>query len=108
MSIVCGFTGILSADAVKRQSKNGKDWVSLSVKVGNGPNTQWINTSVFGNDVANVADLKAGASIYIEGTIELRRWENHAGHKMAGLSAVATFCRPIDLRAKSKREGNAS
>lgn len=104
MTIICGFTGILSADAIKRRSKAGNDWVSLNVKTGSGPNTQWVNTSIFGDDVSSVADLKAGAAVFIEGTIELRRWENHAGHKMAGLSAVATVCRPIDLRSKSKRE----
>ena len=41
---------------------------------------------------------------YSEARLVLRRWENLGGHKMRGLSDVATFCRPIDLKAKPKRE----
>jgi single-stranded DNA-binding protein len=104
MSILCGFAGSLTADAITRTSAAGKDWTSLNVKVGDGKNTQWVNCAVFGDDAVNVAELKEGAAVYVEGRIELRRWENHGGHKMSGLSCTASFCRPIDLRAKPKRE----
>jgi single-stranded DNA-binding protein len=104
MSIICGFTGTLSGDAVNRTSSGGKNWTSLNVRVGAGKQTQWCSVAVFGDDAANIAPLKEGAAVYVEGRLELRRWENHGGHKMSGLSVVATFCRPIELRAKSKRE----
>jgi single-stranded DNA-binding protein len=104
MSILCGFTGVLTADAIKRTSAAGKDWTSLNVKIGDGKSSQWCNVAVFGDDAANVATLKAGAAVFVEGRIELRRWENHGGHKMAGLSVAASFCRPIDLRAKKREQ----
>jgi single-stranded DNA-binding protein len=104
MSILCGFVGTLTADAIKRTSAAGKDWTALNVKIGDGKSTQWCSIAVFGDDAANVRALKSGAAIYCEGRLELRRWENHGGHKMSGLSLTASFCRPIDLHAKPKRE----
>ncbi|WP_316228639.1 single-stranded DNA-binding protein [Bradyrhizobium sp. SZCCHNR1045] len=104
MSIICAFVGILSADAVHRTGSNGKPWTSLNVRIGQGPTTQWCSVAVFGDDAATFASLKQGAAVFIEGRIELRRWENHGGHKMAGLSVVASHCRAIDLKAKPKRE----
>lgn len=104
MSILCGFTGTLTADAIKRTSTAGKDWTSLNVRIGDGKGTQWCSVAVFGDDAASVAALKEGTAVYCEGRLELRRWENHGGHKMSGLSVTASFCRPIELRAKAKRE----
>jgi single-stranded DNA-binding protein len=104
VSIICDFAGTLTADAINRTSASGKNWTSLNVKIGDGKNTQWVNCAVFGDDAANVAELKEGAAVYVEGRLELRRWENHGGHKMSGLSVTASFCRPIKLRTKPKRE----
>jgi single-stranded DNA-binding protein len=108
MTILCGFVGTLTVDAQNKISAAGKNWTSLNVKVGDGKNTQWLNCAVFGDDAASVAALRAGAAVYIEGRLELRRWENHGGHKMSGLSVAASFCRPIDLRARPHRESNKS
>ena len=102
MSILCAFTGTLTADAITRTAKSGADWTALSVRVGSGPTTQYISIAVFGDDGANVASLKEGAAVYVEGRLEPRRWENHAGHKMSGLNVAAAFVRPIDLRAKTE------
>jgi single-stranded DNA-binding protein len=104
MSILCAFTGVLTADAKKRTSAAGKDWTSFNVRVGHGENTQWCSVAVFGDDLANVAGLKEGSAVFIEGRIELRRWENHGGQKMSGLNVTASFCRPIELRYKPKRD----
>jgi single-stranded DNA-binding protein len=100
MTILCAFTGVLTADANKRTSKAGKDWASLNVRVGHGEQTQWASVAVFGDDAAGVADLKAGSAVFVEGRIELRKWKNHAGHDMAGLNVGASLCRPIDLKQK--------
>ena len=107
MSILCGFTGTLTADAINRTSSGGKNWTALNVRVGTGQQTQWCSVAVFGDEAGAVAPLKEGAAVYIEGRLELRRWENHGGNKMSGLSVVATFCRPIELRAKPKRGESA-
>jgi len=102
MSILCGFVGTLTVAPVKRTSAAGKDWTALNVKIGDGKSTQWCNVAVFGDDAIAVASLKEAAAIYCEGRIELRRWENHGGHKMSGLSVTASFCRPITLHAEQK------
>jgi single-stranded DNA-binding protein len=107
MTILCGFAGTLTADANTRTSAAGKDWTALNVKIGDGKSTQWCSIAVFGDDAANVGTLKAGTAIYCEGRLELRRWENHGGHKMSGLSVVASFCRPINLQAKQKDNHHA-
>jgi single-stranded DNA-binding protein len=104
MSILCGFTGTLTADAVNRTSAGGKNWTSINVRVGTGQQTQWCSVSLFGDDAAASARLKEGAAVYVEGRLELRRWENHGGHKMSGLSVVASFCRSIELKTAPKRE----
>src|SRR6185312_15340646 len=77
MSILCGFTGTLTADAINRTSSGGKNWTALNVRVGTGQQTQWCNVAVFGDEAGAVAPLKEGAAVYIEGRLELRRWENH-------------------------------
>jgi Single-strand binding protein family len=71
MSILCGFTGTLTADAIKRTTKDGKPWVCLNVRIGSGQGTQYSNVSVF-EDAESVASLKQGAAIYCEGRLELR------------------------------------
>jgi single-stranded DNA-binding protein len=107
MSILCAFVGTLIADAKPRTSQAGKTWTSLNVRIGHGENTQWATVAVFGDDAAGVADLKEGSAVFVEGRIELRRWENHGGQKMSGLNVAASFCKPIDLRSKPKRNDTA-
>jgi single-stranded DNA-binding protein len=102
MTIHCGFTCVLTADAKPRKSAGGRDWVSLNVRVGSGETTQWCSVAVFGNEAIDAAALKENAAIYIEGRLELRKWKNHAGHDMAGLNVTANFWRPVNLRAKPK------
>jgi single-stranded DNA-binding protein len=97
MTILCAFTGVLTADARKRTSAAGKDWTSLNVRIGHGEGTQWASVAIFGDDAPTMAGLKEGAAVYVEGRIELRRWENHAGHKMSGLNVTASHCRPVQL-----------
>jgi single-stranded DNA-binding protein len=96
MTIHCGFTGTLTANAVKKITKEGKPWVYLNVRTGAGQDTQFTTVSVFG-DAGNIASLKQGAGVFVEGRIELRRWESKTGQN-AELRVIASYCRPIDLR----------
>jgi single-stranded DNA-binding protein len=107
MTILCAFTGVLTADAKSRTSQSGKVWTSINLRIGHGESTQWASVAVFGDDAADVARLKEGAAVFIQGRIELRRWENHGGQKMSGLNAVASFCRPIDLHSKPTKRNDA-
>jgi single-stranded DNA-binding protein len=105
MTILCGFVGTLTADAKKRTSQSGNDWTSLNLRAGHGEATQWVSVAVFGEDAAAAADLKEASAVFVEGRIELRRWEKHDGTKMSGLSVTASSCRPIDLQPKKPHSG---
>ncbi len=89
--IACAFVGRLVRDAKVLETKAGKPWVSLNLRV---EPVDWVSAAYFG-DIAAISELKEGAQVFIEGRLTLRRWQNHAGHQMSGLDVVASFCRPV-------------
>ena len=89
--IECAFSGRHGTEPQTRTSKSGKSWLSFSVAIGNGCDTQWVQCALFGDSVQDTAArLHKGDRVYIEGRIKLNTWTDANGRERSGLS-VASF-----------------
>jgi single-stranded DNA-binding protein len=92
--IECAFFGTLGRDGELKTSKNGRAYVRLSVRVGDGDAAQWINVTAFDERAIAVAALMTkGARVYCEGQLKLDEWTDKDGGKRHGLSAMSWHCR---------------
>jgi single-stranded DNA-binding protein len=87
--IDCAFFGFVAADAERRTSQAGKQWVRLRVGVGKDDDIQWVSVAVFGKAADTAGGLKKGDRVYIEGTIKLDTWRGNDGVERHGLSVAA-------------------
>lgn len=95
--IDAALTGAVWQDAQLRTAKSGRQWLSLSVVVGEEPEQQWVQVAAFFGDIDVLAtQLVKGIETYIEGKIKLRIWEGADGPR-AGLSVVASVIQPLGL-----------
>jgi single-stranded DNA-binding protein len=94
MSIECALFGVLGRDAESKISKNGKQYLRLNIRCGDGDAAQWVNAMVFGDDVPDLAArLEKGARVYVEGSLKLDEWTAQDGTKRHGLSVMSWHCR---------------
>ena len=103
MTIHCAFLAILTGAPITRIAQSGREWVSLNLKVGNGDSRQWVQCSVFGDAVPIAAALRVEQVIYVEGVLELQRWENHDGQPRSGLKVTVSQIRPAELRRQPRK-----
>jgi single-stranded DNA-binding protein len=108
MSIECALFGVLARDAELKTSKNGKEYLRINVRVGDGDTAQWVNAMVFGADVQELAPkLKQGSRVYIEGALKLNEWLAQDGTKRAGLNVMSWHCKLAAIgRNRPKRESD--
>lgn len=104
MSIEVALFGILGRDAELKTSRNGKEYVRLNIRCGDGDGAQWVSAMVFDADaIALVDKLVRGARVYLEGSITLNEWTGQDGAKRTGLSVMSWHCRLAAI-GSSKRE----
>jgi len=84
--------GNLGADPDIRSFNNGGKVANLSLATSekwrdkstgeNREKTEWHRISIFGEGLVRVAEqyLKKGASIYVEGKLQTRKWQDQAGN----------------------------
>ena len=110
MSIEVALFGILGRDAESKVSKNGKEYLRISIRCGDGNAAQWVAAMVFGDDVVELAPkLVKGARVYLEGSIKLDEWTGQDGAKRHGLSVMSWHCRLAAIgRNKPKRDRDDS
>jgi single-stranded DNA-binding protein len=108
--IEAAFFGTLGRDAEAKNSKTGKSYLRLNVRVGDGDAAQWINATVFDTKAIEVADkLVKGAHVYVEGRLALDEWTGQDGAKRHGLSVMSWHCRLAQIgRNRPKRDKPAS
>jgi len=101
--IECAFVGRLGKDAELRTSSAGREWMLLSVIVGEQPDEQWVNVSSWSTTIAELAKtLLQGAQVYAEGRLKLRHWTAHDGTPRTGLSVSASLIQPLALIGNRK------
>jgi single-stranded DNA-binding protein len=106
MSIEVALFGILGRDAESKVSKNGKPYLRLNVRCGDGDVAQWVGAMVFDEQAVAAADkMLKGARVYLEGSIKLDEWTGQDGSKRAGLSVMSWHCRLAAIgQHKPRRE----
>jgi single-stranded DNA-binding protein len=106
MSIEAAFFGTVVRDTEVKTSKNGKQYLRVNVRTGDGDTAQFINTMVFDPEAIAVVDkLVKGARVYCEGRLTLDEWTGQDGNKRAGLSCMSWHTRLSQIgRSKPKRE----
>jgi single-stranded DNA-binding protein len=86
--------GALGRDAESKVSKNGKQYLRLNIRVGDGDAAQWINATVFDADaIAIAAKLVKNSRVYLEGRLSLDAWTAQDGTPRHGLSIMSWHCR---------------
>jgi single-stranded DNA-binding protein len=114
MTIEAAFFGTLGRDAEAKVSKtSGKTYLRLAVRVGDGDDSQWINTNCFDASAIEAADrLVKGARVYCEGSLKLDKWTAQDGTERHGLSCMARLTRLPQIGANkpqsAKRDGDAA
>jgi len=101
--IECAFAGRLGRNAELRTSSAGREWLSLSVIVGEGDDEQWVQVASWSTTIAELAPmLVQGAQVYCEGKLKLRTWGDSYGATRAGLSVSASLIQPLALIGQRK------
>jgi single-stranded DNA-binding protein len=104
--IHCALEGRLGQDVELRRTSTGKDWVRLSVGVGEGDELTWVSVSVFEEKARALEGVTKGVELYLEGRLTLNTWTGKDGQQRTGLSATAW--RVEVLGQIGRRSGGAS
>jgi single-strand DNA-binding protein len=109
MSIECAMFGTLGRDCEPKVSKNGKSYLKLNVRVGDGDAATWVNVMAFVDGADELAPkLLKGAPVYIEGSIRLDEWTGQDGTAKHGLSVMAwRLALPAIGKNRPRREGDS-
>jgi single-stranded DNA-binding protein len=104
--IEAAFFGALGRDAESKVSKNGKSYLKLNVRVGDGDAAQWVSVMCFDEKAIAVAEqMTKGARVYVEGRLEISEWTGQDGAQRHGLSCMSWHTRLSQIgRQKPKRE----
>ena len=94
MAIEAAFLGTLGKDADRKTSQNGKAYLRLNVRIGDGATAQWVAVTTFDEDAtAMPGGFIKGAAVYVEGKLTLDRWTATSGEQRSGLSVLSRHCR---------------
>lgn len=106
--IEAAFFGALGRDAESKTSKNGKNYLRLNMRVGEGDTAQWVSVMAFDPRAIEQTDkFLKGARVYVEGKLSADEWTAQDGSKRHGLSVMSWYCRLSEIgRHKSKRDGD--
>jgi single-stranded DNA-binding protein len=104
--IDCAFYAVVGRDPERKTSKNGRTYLRLNVRAGNGDAAVWVSVMAF-NDVDELAErLKKDSKVYIEGTITADAWIDRDGKARPNLNVMTWHCVETHRigRNKPKRE----
>jgi single-stranded DNA-binding protein len=91
--IDAAFFATVARDPEPKTSQSGKPYMRLNCRDGDGEQAQWINVTVFGDQVAELAGkVVKGCRVYVEGRLSLDEWTASDGTKRHGLSVAAWRC----------------
>jgi single-stranded DNA-binding protein len=92
VSIDCAFYAVVGRDPELKTSKNGRAYLRLNVRAGNGDAAVWIAVMAF-NDVEELAGrLKKDSKVYVEGAITADAWIDRDGKARASLNVMTWHC----------------
>jgi single-stranded DNA-binding protein len=92
--IEAAFFGALGRDAEAKTSRNGKPYLRLNIRVGDGDAAQWVSVMAFDEQALAAADkMVKGTRVYVEGTLRLDEWTAADGTKRHSLNVMSWHCR---------------
>ena len=113
MTIDCAFMATVHR-AEQKTSASGKQYLRLSVRVGDGDSAQWVSVMAFDPEAIAAAErFEQGARCYVEGKLSLSEWTDREGNKKTGLNVMSWHTRLPHIgknrpkRTKAKPAGNA-
>lgn len=90
--------GTLGRNAETKVSKNGKQYLRLNLRTGDGDAAQWVGVMLFGDATQELAPkLVKGARLYVEGSIKLDEWTGQDGAQRTGLSCLSWYARLAEI-----------
>jgi single-stranded DNA-binding protein len=108
-AIEVAFLGTLVKVSPAKTSATGKRYQRLSLRVGDGDNVLWVNTTIFGDLIDEIAEHAVkGAALYTEGRLSLDNWTAPDGTPRSGLSVAAWKCRPPEIGRRKAPKAKAS
>lgn len=87
--IAAAFTGRVCRAPILKISARGHEWLSFSVAVKDGSETQFVNVSTFGLMIAEAGSLVEGQMVSIEGDLRISEYVKD-GTQRAGINIVAS------------------
>ena len=103
MSIYSVATGIVTQDAQIRKSKAGKDWLSFSMRSGDGDAAEYIQCAYFGDPGEIVGKLRKGAPVSVSGKTTIGRWTGQDGTPRSGLSIACSLVEALTPGAQRQQ-----
>ncbi|MGZ3688866.1 MAG: single-stranded DNA-binding protein [Bdellovibrionota bacterium] len=109
--------GRLGTDVAKREGKNGSSFCTFSLATTSRKKseiesekleetTTWHSVSVFGKEAENcILYLKKGNTVFVEGTLQKRFYNDKDGNKRTAVSVSADRVNFISMRKRSEEEG---
>jgi single-stranded DNA-binding protein len=110
MTIEAAFFGTLGRDGELKTSKNGKPYLRLNVRTGDGDGAQWVSVMAFDEQAIAAADrFTKGTRLYVEGRLSVNEWTGEDGAARHGLSVMSWHCRLSEIgRNRPKRDDRGS
>ena len=109
--IEAAFFGALGRDTDgQKTSKNGKNYLRLNVRVGDGEGATWVSVLAFDPRAIEQAEkFVKGAKVYIEGRLSADEWTNAEGVERHGLSVMSWHTRlsEIGRNKPARKNGDA-
>ena len=110
--IEAAFFGAVGQTAERKVSKNGKAYLRMSVRAGDGDAAQWVSVLAFDPEAVELADrFVKGARVYCEGSLTTSEWTGQDGKPRFGLSVMSWHCRLAAIgrnkaKPKTKKAGD--
>ena len=102
--------GNLGKDAERKTFDNGSEVVNFSLATSENykdksgewqQKTEWHNIAVWGNQVERAAKLTKGTTLYLEGKISTRKWQDKNGNDRYTTDIIASYFRIINRSEKT-------
>lgn len=101
--IECALEGRLIRDAELRRSAAGREWMWLSLVVGEGDGEQHLTVGSWSHTIQElVPALTQGTEVYVEGKLKLRSWGGPDGEQHSALSVQASVVQALGLIGQRK------
>lgn len=108
--------GNLGKDAEKKTFDNGSEVVNFSLATSESykdksgewqQKTEWHNIAVWGNQADRAAKLTKGTTLYVEGKLSTRKWQDKNGNDRRTTEIVASYFRVIN-RSENTNSSNTA